>query len=137
MSTPMDWFEVRLAALVFVSIYILVALALLRREVTFLRSLQPRERARFIVQDVLLQLSVLAILLPPVLSPKPRLWVFYLIFGAFAVLWVTVVWVAVSRYSYTWRLLSQARYRGLASRGATGEGGPDLISREEKKRDEP
>jgi len=136
MNTLVHWHEARLAALAFLSVYLILGLVLLRREGQFLRSLKPGERWRYIVQDVLLQLCVLAILLPTVLSPTPQLWAFYLIFGAFLVLWAVVIWVAASRYSYTWRLLSQSRYRGPGSSGEGKGGSTKTVPREENKRDD-
>ena len=136
MSASMHWHEARLAALSFLAVYVVLALLLLRREGQFLRSLKPGERWRYVMQDVLLQLCVLAILLPPVLSPEPRLWAFYLIFGAFLALWAIVIWVAASRYSYTWRLLSQARYRGPDSLEGRKADLSKSVRREEKPRDE-
>jgi hypothetical protein len=119
MSQPPSWDEMRLAALVILAAYLVFALALFPREAQFLRGLETaRQRAYFIVQDVLLQLCVLALLLPLGLSAYASRALFMTAFSAFIALWMVVLWVGASRYAYTWRLLNPRPDRRPPAAGA-------------------
>lgn len=95
----------QLAALVLLLLYLLTAALLLPREATFLRGVQLPHRRLFIAQDVLMQLCILATLLPCVIFSRLGLAALYTVLVGFAGMWFTAIWAAVSRYSYTYRIL--------------------------------
>lgn len=95
----------QLAALVLLALYGLTAALLSPREATFLRGVQLPHRRLFIVQDVLMQVCILATLLPCVLLSRLGLGALYTVLLGFAGMWFTAIWAAVSRYSYTYRIL--------------------------------
>jgi hypothetical protein len=141
MSRPPSWEEMRLAALVLLAAYLVFALALFPREAQFLRGLETaRQRGHFIAQDLLLQLSVLALLLPLGLSRYPSRMLFATAFSAFGALWVVVLWVGASRYAYTWRLLNPRQGAGAVPQHKEKRNEPwgaGAVPQHKEKRNEP
>jgi len=106
----MGWHEVRLAALIMLALYAAVALMLVPRELTFLRGVeQPAYRRRFIWQDILIQVGILAVLLPSAILPTATIGGLVIIVAGFTLLWIAAIWAAFSRYSYTYRILLKLR----------------------------
>ena len=95
----------QLAALILLALYALTAALLLPREATFLRGVQQPHRRLFMAQDVLMQACILATLLPCVLFSRLGLGALYTVLLGFSGMWFTAIWAAVSRYSYTYRIL--------------------------------
>jgi hypothetical protein len=97
--------RMQIAALVVTVIYIASVMILLPREVQFIRGVESPWRQRFIIQDVLLTVCILLVLVPASLFRQLPLSLLILIVVAFTILWAVVLWTAVSRYVYTYRVL--------------------------------
>ena len=104
--------QVRLGASLLLLAYAVVVMAVLPREIGFIRSVDEAFwRRSFIVQDVIIQLGVLLVLVPCVLFPERlsrELWPYTVIISGVALLWGGWLWAALSRYSYTYRLLTRS-----------------------------
>jgi hypothetical protein len=103
----------QLAAGVMLLIYVAVFAMLLPRELRFLRGTEQPYRRRFIFLDILLQVCILLVLVPCVVSPQltPRL--LLLILSGFSGLWLVVLALAYLRYVYTYRILVVANLEEL------------------------
>lgn len=95
----------QLAALVLLALYALTAALLLPREAMFLRGVQQPYRRLFVAQDILMQVCILATLVPCVVLSRLGLAALYTVLLGFAGMWFTAIWAAVARYSYTYRIL--------------------------------
>lgn len=95
----------QLAASILLAVYLATALVLLPRELAFLRGVEQPQRKRFLLQDGLLQLSILVTLIPCMCTPRLQLPAMYTVLCGFVALWAIALWAAVSRYSYTYRVL--------------------------------
>lgn len=95
----------QLAASVLLVLYLASALALLPRELSFLKGVEQPQRRVFQLQDLLLQLSMLLTLIPCMLTPRLPLAAMYTVLAGFIALWGIALWSAASRYSYTYRIL--------------------------------
>jgi hypothetical protein len=98
--------QMQLSAWLLLAVYTALALALLPRELRFLRDVEPRTRRKFLVLDVLLQICVLLILLPCGLVAKLTYPLFVLIFAGFTGLWIVIIIMSYQRYIYTYRMLA-------------------------------
>jgi len=96
----------QLAALIMLVAYTATALVILPREINFLRSVEQPEKGRFITLDVLIQVFMLLVLLPPAFSALNSLAGFVILGVGFVGLWVVVIWTAVARYRYVHRFLA-------------------------------
>lgn len=98
----------RIAASVLLAAYLATAAVLLPRELNFLKSVDPARRKRFIIMDLLIQLSVLAVLLPNILLPKLNLTALFIVVAGFSLLWIVAAINARSRYIYTNKILKES-----------------------------
>lgn len=98
----------RLAASVLLVAYLATAAVLFSRELTFLAGVEQPQRGRFIAMDLVIQVCVLAVLLPNVILPKLNLVWLYVVVTAFTVLWIVAAINARSRYIYTTRILKDS-----------------------------
>lgn len=106
-SLAVDLSQTRLAASLLLLAYVVAAVILLPRELNFLRSVAKPYRTKFLTLDILLQVSILLVLLPPMLAPLDDLNSWLVVGVGFFGLWVAVAWIAISRYVYTYRYLIQ------------------------------
>jgi hypothetical protein len=114
MSLAAQQHDMRLAALVLLAVFAMACLVFLPRELAFIRGAGKRWLARFVVQDALVLLAVLAVLVPCGLAAKLTLPLLLTVVGGFTLLWVSVVWAALARYSYVRQLLTAAREEAVA-----------------------
>lgn len=99
-------------ALVMLALYVATALILLPRELSFIRSVPPPTRRQFILQDVVLQAGILAVLVPSAVASRLTPAAMSVVVGGFTLLWLVAVWMAVSRQRYISRLLEDSRREG-------------------------
>lgn len=104
-SFAVDISQTRLAASLLLLAYVVAAVILLPREISFLKSVARPFRIKFITLDVLLQVSILLVLLPPTLTLMDNINAWRIFWVGFGTLWIAVVWLAFSRYIYTVRFL--------------------------------
>ena len=104
----------RPAALVLLAVFASACLALLPRELAFIRGAGRPWQARFILQDALIIFSILAVLLPSSLAEQLSQAALLFVLAGFTVLWIAVIWAAASRYGYVRQLLKAARDEGEA-----------------------
>ncbi len=95
----------QLAASILLAVYLATGLLLLPREMAFLRGVEQPRRKLFLVQDLLLQLSILLTLIPCMCTQRLQLPAMYTVLAGFIALWAIALWAAISRYSYTYRVL--------------------------------
>lgn len=98
--------QVALLLLVF---YLASAAILLPREAAFLRAVEQPRRTSFVVQDVLLQLSILAVLVPCASAAELDLARVTIVLAGFTLLWIVAIWMVWARQSYVQHLLREAR----------------------------
>jgi len=102
-----------LAASLLLLIYLAALAILAPRELSFLSSVPRAQRAAFIAQDIILQLCILMVLVPSLLLAgldslaSTRLALIVVVSG-FALLWLTVIWMAYARQRYVHQLLRDA-----------------------------
>lgn len=99
-------------ALIFLVLYLAAVAILTPRELVFLREAPPPRRSWFIVQDVLLQISIMAVLVPCASTAELTLTRIVIVVGGFTVLWIVTVWMVVARQQYVHHLLREARREG-------------------------
>ena len=99
-------------ALVLLAVYIATALILAPRELSFIRSVEQPLRRQFIVQDILLQICILAILVPSATVNHLTPVLMSVVMGGFTLLWLVAVWMAVARQRYINRILEESRREG-------------------------
>jgi hypothetical protein len=104
-----DWQQLRLAASVLLMVYLGTMVAFLPRELRFLKLVEPPTRRLFLFQDILLQASILAVLLPCVVASGPSAPFFMTVAVAFTTLWIAAVWTGIVRSMYTYRLMLGTR----------------------------
>ncbi|MCH7472037.1 hypothetical protein IIA79_03690 [bacterium] len=109
MNLPVEWSVVKIAALVALVVYFAVVLVFYGREVRFLASVKAPRRRAFIVQNILIQLCILAVLLPCAAAPQPTPTLLKIVMTGFVSLWVVTIWMSVSRYMYTYHVLLSTR----------------------------
>lgn len=97
----------QLAASILLVLYLATAVILFPRELNFLKQADAPARGKFIILDALVQLCILAVLLPNVLSSKLSLELLILVVSAFTLLWVVAGVNIWQRYIYTYRMLSK------------------------------
>jgi hypothetical protein len=113
--------QMQLAAGVMLLIYAAVALMLFPRELRFLRSAEAQYRIRFIVLDILLQVCILLVLVPCLITPQLSRQSLTLILCGFSGLWPVVLALAYLRYVYTYRILVVANIEQLKAAQAALE----------------
>ena len=96
-------------ALVLLVLYLAAAVVLLPRELVFLREVAQPRRSWFIVQDALLQLSILAVLVPSASAPRLDLTRMVIVLAGFTLLWIVAIWMSLARQTYVHHLLREAR----------------------------
>ncbi len=98
----------RIAASVLLAVYLATAAILLPREMNFLASVSQPQRGKFIAMDVVIQLCVLAVLLPSIILERLTLASLYTIVAGFTVLWIVAAINVRSRYIYTNKILKDS-----------------------------
>jgi hypothetical protein len=101
--------QLHLAAGLLLVLYLAALAVLTPRELAFLRGVNAQVRGRFILQDLLIQASVLSVLLPSAFLPSLGLSAFIAIGAGFGGLWLFTIWAGFSRYAYAFRLLVAAQ----------------------------
>jgi len=96
-------------ALVLLVLYLAAAVVLLPRELAFLREVAQPRRTWFLVQDLLLQLSILAVLVPSASAAELDLRRMVVVLAGFTLLWIVAIWMSLARQSYVHHLLREAR----------------------------
>lgn len=96
-------------ALVLLVLYFAAAAVLLPRELVFLREVELPRRNWFLVQDLMLQLSILAVLVPSASAPQLDLTRMVIVLAGFTMLWIVAIWMSLARQSYVHHLLREAR----------------------------
>ena len=99
----------QLAAAALLMLYLAAFLILLPREIAFLREVDTASRVHFIIIDVLLQVGILAVLMPCASRPQLSLTDVVVVLSGFALLWVVAIWMMFARRRYVYRLLKAAR----------------------------
>lgn len=95
----------RLVALLLLAVYLIIVIALLPREIKFLSGVKQPHRTRFTVLDVLFQVFVLAVLIPPIATSMKALASWVTILVGFVGVLAVALWTGISRYVYTLRIL--------------------------------
>lgn len=123
LAEPLPWAQVRLGATMLLAMYIVLAVIFSQRELGFLAQLKPGEKRLFVTLDLLIQLSVLAILLPCILAPGASLPTLVTVMVGFGLLWIVVIWNGMARSMYTYRLMLE--FRNKAAEGLKDPGPAD------------
>jgi hypothetical protein len=97
------------AAMLLLVLYLAAVLILLPRELAFLRDVKSIRRWWFIVQDVLLQASILLVLVPCAISKQLDIGRITVVATGFLMLWVVAVWMIVARQRYVHQMLRAVR----------------------------
>jgi hypothetical protein len=98
----------RIAASVLLAAYLATAAILLPREMSFLAGVPQPQRGKFIAMDVVIQLCVLAVLLPSIVLERLNLVALIVVVAGFTVLWIVAAINARSRYIYTNKILKDS-----------------------------
>ena len=104
-----DMRQLHLAAGLLLVLYLCALAVLAPRELAFLRGVDAKMRRRFILQDLLIQASILCVLLPSAFLPQLQVAAFSVIGAGFTGLWLLTIWAGFSRYAYAFRLLVAAQ----------------------------
>lgn len=97
------------AAMLLLVLYLAAVLILLPRELAFLRDVKSIQRLWFIVQDVLLQVSILLVLVPCAISKQLDIGKITVVATGFVVLWVVAIWMITARQRYVHQMLKAMR----------------------------
>lgn len=93
-------------ALVLLALFIAAVLIMLPREIRFLAGVDSRRRWQFLVLDILLVATVLAILIPSTIVEQFSLTGLSIMMGLFILLWVVAIWMGIARQRYVKQLLA-------------------------------